>query len=151
MENGHSNANPCSSILRILIMHSLQPSLIKSRNHSLFINFLFISLAIFTPAAAAAKLLQPCPTLSDPIDGSPPGSPSLEFSRQEHWSGLPYTSPIHEYEKWKWSSSVVSDSEQPHGLQPTRFLRPWDSPDKSTGVGCHFLLRIFTSRNFFTK
>ena len=39
-------------------------------------------------AAAAAKLLQSCPTLCDPIDGGPPGSPSLGFSRQEHWSGL---------------------------------------------------------------
>ena len=28
-----------------------------------------------------------CPTLCDPIDGSPPGSPSLGFFRQEHWSG----------------------------------------------------------------
>ena len=33
-------------------------------------------------AAAAAKLLQSCPTLCDLIDGSPPGSPSLGFSRQ---------------------------------------------------------------------
>ena len=32
-------------------------------------------------AAAAAKLLQLCPTLCDPIDGSPSGSPSLGFSR----------------------------------------------------------------------
>ena len=45
-------------------------------------------------AAAAAKSLQSCPTLYDPIDGSPPGSP-----------------------------------------------RPWDSPGKNTGVGCHFLLQ----------
>jgi len=36
--------------------------------------------------------------------------PSLEFSRQEHWSGLPFPSPMHESEKWKWSCSVVSDS-----------------------------------------
>ena len=36
--------------------------------------------------------------------------------------------------------SVVSDSLRPHGLQPTRLLRPWDSPGKNTGVGCHFLL-----------
>ena len=38
-------------------------------------------------AAAAAKSLQSCPTLCDPIDGSPPGyqaPPSLGFSRQEH-------------------------------------------------------------------
>ena len=36
--------------------------------------------------------------------------PSLGFSRQEHWSGLPFPSPMHESEKWKGSRSVVSDS-----------------------------------------
>ena len=36
--------------------------------------------------------------------------PSLGFSRQEHWSGLPFPSPRHESEKWKWTRSVVSDS-----------------------------------------
>ena len=46
-------------------------------------------------AAAATKSLQLCPTLCDPIDSSPPGSP-----------------------------------------------RPWDSPGKNTGVGCHFLLQF---------
>ena len=35
--------------------------------------------------------------------------PSLGFSRQEHWSGLPLPSPMHESEKWKWSRSVVPD------------------------------------------
>ena len=50
-------------------------------------------------AAAAAKLLQSCPTLCDPIDGSPPGSASLGFSRQECWSGLPFPSPMHESEQ----------------------------------------------------
>ena len=45
------------------------------------------------PAAAAAKLLQLCPTL------------------------------------------------RPHRWQPTRLLRPWDSPGKNIGVGCHFLLQ----------
>ena len=45
-------------------------------------------------AAAAAKLLQSCPTLCDPVDGR----------------------------------------------QPSRLLRPWDSPGKSTEVGCHCLL-----------
>ena len=44
-------------------------------------------------AAAAANSLKSCPTLCDPIDGSPPGS------------------------------------------------RPWDSPGKNTGVGCHFLFQ----------
>ena len=44
-----------------------------------------------TAAAAAAKLLQSCPTLCDPIDGSPPAPPSMGFSRQEYWSGVPQT------------------------------------------------------------
>ena len=66
--------------------------------------------------------------------------PSLGFSRQEHWSGLPFPSPMHESEKWEWSCSVVSDPQRPHGLQPSRLLHPWDFPGKSTGVGCHCLL-----------
>ena len=33
----------------------------------------------------------------------------------------------------------MSDSVRPHKLQPTRLHRPWDSPGKNTGVGCHFL------------
>ena len=60
--------------------------------------------------------------------------PSLGFSRQEHWSGLPFPSPMHESEKGKWSRSVVSDSSWPHRLQPTRLLRPWDFPGRSIGV-----------------
>ena len=43
--------------------------------------------------------------------------------------------------KKKWSRSAVSDSLRPHELGPTRILRPWDFPGKSTGVGCHFLLQ----------
>ena len=50
------------------------------------------SCSLLPVAAAAAKSLQSCPTLCNPIDGSPPGSPSLGFSRQEHWSGLPLPS-----------------------------------------------------------
>ena len=140
-------------------------------------------------ATAAAKSPQLCPTLCNPIDGSPPGSlgpgilqartlewvaislsnawkwkvkvkslsrirlletpwtaayqapPPMGFSRQEHWSGLPFPSPMHESEKGKWSCSVVPNSFQPPGLQPTRLLHPWDFPGKSTGVGCHCLLQ----------
>ena len=63
---------------------------------------------------------------------------------------------MHESEKWKWSRSVVSNSSQPHGLQPTRLLCPWDFPGKSTGVGCRCLLRqILCNPNknssFFTE
>ena len=48
--------------------------------------------------AAAAASLQSCPTLCDPIDGSPQGFPSLGFSRQGHWSWLPFPSPMRESE-----------------------------------------------------
>ena len=79
--------------------------------------------------------------LCNPIDGCPPGSavPGILQARTLEWVSFP--SPMHESEKWKWSHSVVSDSSPPHGLQPTRLLHPWDFPGKSTGVGCHFLLR----------
>jgi len=39
------------------------------------------------------------------------------------------------------SHSVVSYSVRPRRRQPTRLPRPWDSPGKNTGVGCHFLLQ----------
>ena len=35
----------------------------------------------------------------------------------------------------------MSDSVRPHRRQPTRLPRPWDSPGKNSGVGCHFLLQ----------
>ena len=35
----------------------------------------------------------------------------------------------------------MSVSMRPHRRQPTRLPRPWDSPGKNTGVGCHFLLQ----------
>ena len=69
--------------------------------------------------------VRPCATPQTEAHQAPP---SLGFSRQEHWSGLPFPSPMHESEKSKWSHSVVSDPQQPHGLQPTRLLRPWDFP-----------------------
>ena len=57
---------------------------------------------------------------------------SLGFSRQEHWSGLPFPSPMRESEKWKWSRSVVPTLSDPincsppgssiHGIPQTRVL-----------------------------
>ena len=40
-------------------------------------------------------------------------SPSLGFSRKEHWSGLPFPSPMHKSEKEKWRCSIVSDCSDP--------------------------------------
>ena len=75
-----------------------------------FCNILVIITSDGIQNSAAAKSLQSCPTLCDPIDSTPPApSLSLGFSRQEHWSGLPFPSPMHESEKWKWSCSVLSD------------------------------------------
>ena len=84
----------------------------------------------------AAKSLQSCPTLCNPIDGSHQAPPSLGFSRQEHWSGLPFPSPMHESEV---TQSCPTLSDPMDCMQPTRLLRPWDFPGKSTGVGCHRL------------
>ena len=94
-------------------------------------------------AAAAAKSLQSCPTLWDPIDGGPPGSPipGILQARTLEWVAISFSNTWKW--KWKWSHSVVSDSSWPHGLQPTRLLRPWDFPGKSTGVGCHCLLQLY--------
>ena len=50
-------------------------------------------------AAAAAKSLQSCPILCDPEMAAHQAPPSLGFSRQEHWSGLPFPSPMRESEK----------------------------------------------------
>ena len=57
-------------------------------------------------AAAAAKLLQSCPTLCNPIDGSPPGSaiPGILQARTLEW--LPFPSPMHEVK----SESEVAQS-----------------------------------------
>ena len=40
----------------------------------------------------------------------------------------------------------MSDSVRPHRWQPTRLPRPWNSPDKNTGVGCHFLLQCMKGK-----
>ena len=41
----------------------------------------------------------------------------------------------------------MSDSVRSHRWQPTRLLRPWDSPGKNTGVGCHFLLQCMKGKS----
>ena len=50
-------------------------------------------------AAAAAKSLQSCPTLCDPIDGGPPGSPVPGILQARTLEWLPCPSPVHETEK----------------------------------------------------
>ena len=52
-----------------------------------------LKLNIQKTTTTTTKSLQFCPTLCYTIDCSPPGSPSLGFSRQEHWSELTFPSP----------------------------------------------------------
>ena len=54
-------------------------------------------------------------------------SPFLGFSKQEHWSGLPFSSPLHESEKWKWSCSAVSNSVTPWTAAYQAPLSTWFS------------------------
>ena len=91
---------------------------------------------LFSAAAAAAKSLQSRLTLCDPIDTAhqAPPVPGILQARTLEWVAISFSNA------WKWSRLVLSNSLQPHGLQPTRLLRPWDFPGKSTGVGCHCLL-----------
>ena len=76
--------------------------------------------ASWTPegySPAAAKSLQSCPTLCDPIDGSPPGSPvpGILQARTLEWVAISFSND--ESEKWKQSCSVVSNLQRPQGLQ----------------------------------
>ena len=94
------------------------------------------STIFFSPAAAsfyiptaAAKSLQSCPTLCDPRDGSPPGSavPGILRARTLEWVAISFSSAW----KWKkWSRSVVSNPQRPHGRQPQtqmENLKSWTS------------------------
>ena len=108
-------------------------------------NFLRNLHIVFHNVVAAAKSLQSCLTLCNPIDASPLGSPvpGILQARTLEWVAISFSS------EWKWSRSVMSDSSQPHGVQPTRLLCPWDFPGKSTWVGCHCLLLPFPTEGIF--
>ena len=65
-----------------------------------------------------------------------PGSPALQVNSLplSHLGSLAWLLLC-------WVASVVSDPVRPHRRQPTRLPRPWGSPGKNTGVGCHCLLQ----------
>ena len=87
--------------------------------------------------AAAAKLLQSCPTLCDPTDGSPPGSPvpGILQARTLEWVAISFSNA------WKWKVQVKSLSHV--WLLATPWTAAYQAPPsmdfsgKSTGVGCH--------------
>ena len=67
-------------------------------------NFLEEIFSLSHNAAAAAKSLQSCPTLCDPIDGSPPGSPipGILQARTLEWVAISFSNA------WKWKEKVKS-------------------------------------------
>ena len=85
-------------------------------------------------AAAAAKSLQSGPTLCDPIDGSPPGSPvpGILQARTLEWAAISFSNAGKRKVKVKFLSRVrllATPWTAAH-----QALRPWDFPGKSTGV-----------------
>ena len=86
------------------------------------------------------------PVWDDPRGQGQPGLHHNQSGRCSESLGCGQSKPVEQetqhrsLNKCKLVSSVVSDSLQPQGQKPTRLLCPWDSPGKSTGVGCHFLL-----------
>ena len=88
---------------------------------------------------AAAKSLQSCPTLWDPIDGSPLGSAisGILQARTLEWVAISFSNA------WKGKVKVKSLSHVQLSVTPWtaayQALRPWEFPGKSTGVGCHLI------------
>ena len=114
-------------LCRLLLLPSVFPSLRVFSNELalhvrwplcsesfIYWEFLIVSVRIFASNRLPSLLLlshfsrvRLCAT---PWTAAYQASPSMGFSRQEHWSGLPFPSPMHDSGKWKWSRSVVSDS-----------------------------------------
>ena len=156
------------------------------------------AISLASTPAAAAKWLQPCPTLCDPKDGSPPGSPcpwdspgkntgvgchfllqcmkvkvkslscvrlletpwtaayhappSMGFSRQEYWSGVPLPSPIYPWFSFNTLSLVDVDKQADQGnLTKTAVpCRKWWAFIETHGKKAHDLhsrLKSLTQRN----
>ena len=108
---------------------------------SLAWRILSIALLACAAAAAAAKLLQSCPTLWDPIDGSPPGSPipGILQARTLEWVAISFSSAW----KWKVKGKLLSRVRLLATPWTTAYQAPASMgfPGKSTGVGCHCHVR----------
>ena len=98
--------------------------------------FLHTVFTRFSPSATA-KSPQSCPTLCDPTDGSPPGSPvpGILQARTPEWVAISFSSAG----KWKVKAKSLSHVRlfATPWTAAHQALRPWDPPGKSTGVGCH--------------
>ena len=96
-------------------------------------------------AAAAAKVLQSCPTLRDPMDCSPPG-PSIHGifqARILEWGAIAFSDLSAAAAKSLQSCPTLCDPIDGSHQVP----HPWDSPGKNSGVGCHFLLQCVKGKS----
>ena len=99
----------------------------------------------WTAAAAAAKSLQSCPALCNPVYSSPPDSsvPGILQARMLEWVENSFSNAC--MHACMHAKSLQSrPTLRPYGQQPTRLLCPQDSLGKNTGVGCHFLLFLIS-------
>ena len=129
----------CLTALTHSLLHNQRHDHLSPTSSEQFLRATWDSLLGY--AAAAAKSLQSCPSLCDPRDSSPPGFPvpGILQARTLEWVAISFS------RAWKWKVKVKS-------LSHSRLLAtPWtaayqaplsmDFPGKSTGVGCHCLLR----------
>ena len=134
------NAEECQKLPRKLekARHGFSPEEIQSQWHT---DFELAELWEIAAAAALAKLLQSCPTLCDPWDGSPPGSPvpGILQARTLEWVAISFSNAG----KWKLKGKSLSRVR----LLATPWTAAHQAPpsmgfcSRSTGVGCHCLLR----------
>ena len=101
-----------------------------------------------SPLTLAAKSLQSCPTLCNPIDGSPPGSavPGILQARTLEWVAISFSNA------WKWKEKVKSLS--PIWFKATPWTAAYQAPP-SMGFsrqeywsGCHCLLHLHLLTSF---
>ena len=123
----------CSAVPHSSCLHTVNLTFLSHLRYS--------HIPLCNTAAAAAKSLQLCPTLCDPIDGSPPGFPSWDSPGKNTGVGCHF---LLQCVKLKSESEVAQSCLILRDLMDFRLLHPWDFPGKSTGVGCHCLLHYVT-------
>ena len=129
-----TNNKLCFCVKMCLLIIHIRPCTLSFAIQNIF------SLNLLHSYAAAAKSLQSCPTLCDPID-SPPGSsvPGILQARTLEWVAISFSNA------WKWKVKVKSLSHVRLFATPWTAAYqapggPWDFSGRSTGVGCHCLL-----------
>ena len=102
------------------------------------------------PAAAAAKSLQSCLTLRDPMDCSPPGSSvhGIFQARVLEWSAIAFFSVLKKTATSRWQSPYMESPSQTNGKYLSHWISPVKShaisekPDSFNWVGTHLKLSL---------